>query len=438
MANLNVLARAKSQLTATLPSFVIENHTKFVNFLRAYYSWSAYEGPDLAFESIKLANDIDMVLEDMLPIYQRSYAKNLPTELKSDFRHFAKFLKEFYQLRGTPESYNIFFKAVFNEEASIHYPKVQIFKPSESSWNKETYLKVQTLNGDPYDLINTEVTGLINGYKAIVSNVVKVGDRYDVYIEDSTGDFEPDEIISSGNITATIVPLFKVLSFTSQPSWYDNSVIYTNDITLKVDRIHYGKIMSVSIVSGGSGYQVDDKIEAITEHQGTGFSAKVASVNGSGAITGITVTRSGFGFNNENVDLQVISVNGVNADLNPVFDSNFRKIKSLSILNNKEFTNVGDLTVNLIDGTQIIFTEGVTNTIKYWVNSQSNPSSDHSKIHDSDFYQQYSYEIQTRANAQSQIDSLKALLHIAGLKMFVKTILEDEVSINSDTSLIFT
>lgn len=437
MANNNVVARAGSQLVSALPKFVIENYPKFVNFLRAYYTWSATEGPDLAMEAMKLANDVDLVIEEMLPSYRASYAKNFPIELKTDFRHFAKFLKEFYQLRGTEESYRIFFKAVFNEEASVYFPRIQLFKPSEAVWNKETFFKASATSGNPFDLINAEITGLNNGYKAIVSNVVKVGDLYDIYFEEANGEFEVGETIVHENISVTIVPIFKVSSFTSTQDWYDSSIIHTNGVVLKVDKIIYGRIVGLAITDGGTGYEVDDVITSTSQYFGTGFKAKVTSVDGSGAITSIAVQRSGFGFSHDDVDIIVESSSGTGAILEPVFDSEFRKIKSLSFIQNDKYTNGSDLTVTLPNGTQIVFTQGVTNTVKYWVKPQSTPSTGYAKLHDSDYYQEYSYEIQSKADVKAQEESLKALMHIAGLKMFVKTILQEEVTIDAETDILF-
>lgn len=437
MANINVVARAASQAVSSLPKFVIENHDKFVNFLRAYYKWSASEGPDLVMESLKLQNDIDLVIEEMLPGYKASYAKNFPVELKTNFRHFARFLKEFYQLKGTAESYNIFFRAVFNEEVSVYFPKVQIFKPSEAIWNKETYLKVSAVNGNPFDLINREIAGMNNGYIAIVSNVIKVGDYYDVYFEEATGQFEVGETLISDELSVEIVPIYKIKSIVSEPSWLDSSIIYTNDLVLKVDKIYYGKIASLNIVSGGTGYEVDDVIGTSTYFQGTGFKAKVATVDGSGAILTVTIERSGFGFNNEDITVFVESTSGIGADLEPVFDVAFKKIQSLSFIQNAPFVGSVDIVATLTDGTVITFEQGVTNTVKYWITSQSEPSTGHSKIHDSSYYQEFSYELQSRANIRDQEESLKSLLHISGLKMFVKTIIQDAATVESETELLF-
>jgi hypothetical protein len=191
-------------------------------------------------------------------------------------------------------------------------------------------------------------------------------------------------------------------------------------------------------VDGGSGYQVDDVITSSSEYFGTGFKAIVSSVNSSGAITGISIKRSGFGYNHDDVTINVESASGVGAVLEPVFDPEFRKIKSLSFIQNDEFTNGTDLTVTLPDGTEIVFTKGVTNTIKYWIKSQSEPSTGFAKLHDSDYYQEYSYEIQSRANAREYEESLKALMHIAGLKIFVKTIFQDEAKVTVETELLIT
>lgn len=434
---INVIARAISNSISPLPKFVIENHPKFVDFLRAYYKWSATEGPDLIFETMKLSNDIDLVVDELLDGYKQTYAKHFPKELKTDFRHFAKFLKEFYQLKGSPESFRIFFQAVFNENATVYFPNVQIFKPSEAVWNKDTYLKVEAVDGNPFDLINTEIMGRNNGYSALVSNVYKVGEYYDVYFEEAEGEFEIGEELISGDVKVAIIPIFKIKSFVSGQTWSDGSVIVADDVILKVDRINYGSIVSLNLISGGTGYEVNDVIETRTDYQGMGFVAHVATVNGSGAILSINHSRTGFGFDNEDVDFEVISKNGTGAVIEPVFDNQFRKIKSLSFITNAPYTEVGDLVVDVGGGTTVTFEPGVTNTVKYWIKSQSAVSTHHTKIHDSDYFQEFSYEVQSRADVNEFETSLKTLLHISGLKMFTKNIMQNDVSVDVTAELLF-
>lgn len=439
MSNINAVARAGSVLVSTLPKFVLENYPKFVNFLRAYYTWSYSQGPDLVMESLKQFNDIDLVINEMLFSYKNSYAKHFPVELKTNFRHFAKFLREFYQLKGTEESYRIFFKAIFNEEASIFFPRVQIFKLSEATWNKDVFFKAIAIKGNPFNLIGSEILGLKNGYRALISNVIKIDDHYNIYFEEETGNFEVDEELVSPDyeIRIKILPIYKIKNFVSTQDWYDSSIIRTNGVILKVNKIFYGRIMNLNIVNGGTGYMKGDVITSKTKFFGSDFIAEVKTTDSNGAITGFEIKNHGFGYNHDDVEIEVKSANGTGAVLTPIFDSEFRKIKSISIIQNNVYQDDSDITVTLTNGTKITFTKGVTNTSGYWINTQSSLSTEYSKLSDSYYYQDFSYEIRSRADIERHKESLHALMHITGLKMFVKTIHQETVNVDAKTGIIF-
>lgn len=436
-----IVAKAKSQLVAPLPQFVIENHQKFISFMRAYYEWSATEGPDLAFESMKMNNDIDLVLEQLLYGYKNTFAKQFPGVMATDFRHFSKFLKEFYQMKGSPESYRIFFNAIFGVNSSVIFPREFVLKPSESVWNRVKYFKLEPISGDLFDILNQEIIGRLNGYSCTIFDIVKEDGKFNAYFdsESSSGDFEVGEIVQTedGSITAEVVPMFGVQSYTSSASWHDLDMIQTNGVILKVDKIKYGYIQSVTISNGGTGYEVDDTITTESEYSGTGFQAKVSAVDGSGAITAINITRKGFGYTHENVTMVVESTLGTGAVIVPTFDLDFRKIQSLSFVKNIEYTSANPTVTATIGGTTIVFEPTVYNTLRYWSYTQSEPSSSRVKIHDSSYYQEFSYEIQSTAVFKEYETQIKDVLGIAGLKLFCKEIVQDSATVLNDTSLTF-
>lgn len=55
----------------------------------------------------------------------------------------------------------------------------------------------------------------------------------------------------------------------------------------------------------------------------------------------------------------------------------------------------------------------------FWSDERQRPSSKHIHIHDSDYYQEYSYVVKT-ASEVVDTEALRSLLHIAGQKMFIE------------------
>ena len=114
--------------------------------------------------------------------------------------------------------------------------------------------------------------------------------------------------------------------FKSKPA-YDALPYYDTDyssdefgtptyVTVTQPLSNFGLVANVTIVSGGTNYQVNDKINLIT---GVGYGAdiKVASISPSGAITGININAGGEGYPHPlaNIPLTVTSTSGAGAIL---------------------------------------------------------------------------------------------------------------------------
>lgn len=50
------------------------------------------------------------------------------------------------------------------------------------------------------------------------------------------------------------------------------------------------------------------------------------------------------------------------------------------------------------------------------------------KLHDNDYYQEYSYEVQSRVPFDKYIDVLKQITHVAGTKPFGKVVVSTEAN----------
>lgn len=403
-----------------LPQFIIEDHPKFRAFLEAYYRWQEEEGADLGLEAMKLANDIDLAPSSLLEGYKRSYASNMP-EMKGDFRLFAKHLKEFYRLKGTPESYRLFYHGVFQAKVGVEFPRKYLFKPSDGDWNQKQTMMVKS-SDNLFALKGERLSGFT------IVDVVRVGDNFLLHIEDIEDvDNVPavNETLSEHGVTMTVQGQWAVDRVESTPSFTDGQIIENDNLIFRVDKVGYSGIVSLDITHGGSGYEKDQVITATaTKGQGSGFKAIIEAVDPTGAITKVKITRSGFGFDNEGVVFHVEG-KGTGAEFTPTFEKQFRQIKHLSIIRNG-LANAPETTKTLDDGTKIHLKAVPLVRVQSFQNPRSLPSSKTATIHDSNRYQEYSYELVSSAETKMQEQSIRSLLHIAGLKMFMTTLVEGE------------
>jgi hypothetical protein len=67
---------------------------------------------------------------------------------------FIKQAKDFYRSKGTDESFQILFKALYGEHVSIIRPKDYLFRPSDAHYLVTEDLVVESISGDPLNLSN--------------------------------------------------------------------------------------------------------------------------------------------------------------------------------------------------------------------------------------------------------------------------------------------
>ena len=116
--------------------------------------------------------------------------RTLDSELNQNV--FLKQVKDFYSSKGTDRSFEILFKALYNEEVKIIRPGESLIKPSDANYQITNDFSVESVEGDPFDLVNLTLFqneyGDINSAYGPVSNVEKInvktgGEYYRVKID---------------------------------------------------------------------------------------------------------------------------------------------------------------------------------------------------------------------------------------------------------------
>jgi hypothetical protein len=216
-------------------------------------------------------------------------------------RNFLKFMKDFYQSKGTEKSYDFLFRAIFNEPIEIYYPKDNLFKASNNIWESVTSVRAIPHTGtlenpeiqNPYRITGkvSKATATVEYYKDF-----KVGE-YDVreyFLTNIFGDFESQEdiVVSQTNGSEFEERLYEcVVGFdiTNAGSDYSrNQPIHYNlssegsgyGFAAEIDHTSIGKVESINIGSGGDGYIDGEHIEFVDEGTlGSGASGKVTKTS---------------------------------------------------------------------------------------------------------------------------------------------------------------
>ena len=103
---------------------------------------------------------------------ERTFDEDLNTNL------FVKQAKDFYTSKGTNESFEILFRALYGEDVTVIKPSDHLIIPSSARYKVTRDLVVEALKGNPEDLINKTLyqdkTGDIDEAYGSVTNVEKI------------------------------------------------------------------------------------------------------------------------------------------------------------------------------------------------------------------------------------------------------------------------
>lgn len=203
-----------------------------------------------------------------------------------------------------------------------------------------------------------------------------------------------------------------------------------------------GILGRMSIVRGGTGYAVNDTIDFINPVGTYGFGARanVTNVSGSGAITEVQFVQynsepiGGTGYNANNLPstvinsangtgalVKVVAVLGDNENITALSDI-FGAIKETQIIasgNGYSIPATANLTASG-DGKATgyaVVAKGFNALPGRYLNDDGFLSS-YNFLQDKDFYQNYSYLIVIKKSLSEYRETLKNLLHPAGMKLF--------------------
>ena len=97
-----------------------------------------------------------LFLEEFLRKSKQQFLPGFQKDLNPGLNaaQFIRHSKDFYNSRGTEESFKILFKSLYNEDVDIVKPADYVISPSNANYRKTRDLIVEPIQGDPQDLVN--------------------------------------------------------------------------------------------------------------------------------------------------------------------------------------------------------------------------------------------------------------------------------------------
>lgn len=235
--------------------------------------------------------------------------------------------------------------------------------------------------------------------------------------------FLDDEIITTDGLLATTGLTYKI-GQSSKHSFDQYGPLVGQDATFKtILTAGEGSVKEVGILNAGFGYEANENVQMISEDltpqisftntDGRGAAAFVTLKNGQ--VTAVTITNAGSGYTTPPV-VAIDGGTGTGATLDAVVSNG--TIASINITSAGSGYNIREnITVRPIKAGQSILEGRVT--------SIGSETSTGLRIQDSDFWQEYSYEIQSSIDGSEYEEVVDGLMHMAGRKMFTKPSIRD-------------
>ena len=332
--DINVAITNGNELPGTLATSTSEIGKTFtVNGLTSYNNYTAKlttivkywvgPGPSYIMNTIESAMDIDRNAQNYLELMQKEIAATIPRDLTVNKRTLYKQIIDFYKLRGSADSIEIFFKILFNDEVEVEFPYDSVLIPSSGNWEANAALTKggQYLDHKGFLSYNIKLHDSLKYQKFayLIKTGKNLGDwelSYDRLVHPA-GFIYFAEILIFLQLTGAV--LGDALTLSRMPG-EQPGIIGPEDIPVLVEmfvsmflpqttaKIHRsgtlsldlknGVINSTTITSGGSGYTSVPVVTSVDSGTPSGYTtATLTAALTNGSVSGITIGNGGKDYN---------------------------------------------------------------------------------------------------------------------------------------------
>ena len=188
-----------------------------------------------------------------------------------------------------------------------------------------------------------------------------------------------------------------------------------------------GTVSEMNIINAGFGYKPGEEIRMrsenltpsinITDLDGRGTGAEAFAILNDGKVTDVIVTKGGSGY----VTPSATVFGGTGSGAKLTVTNSAGVLTNISVANTgSNYFETKDINIKIQKGGQSIL-EGRHLSINSELNRKI-------KIQDSNFWQEYSYEIESTINNEKYENIVDGLIHMSGRKFFTKNVIKDDAA----------
>lgn len=330
------------------------------------------QGPLSVLRNGKTFYDIDEAREDYLKILKKEYAIDIPDFVAVDKRLLYKYIKDFYQIKGTDSAFLFLFRIFFDEDIEVYHPIDRVLRTSDGRWVSPRTLKLSNTyyDSDIYSSVGYRITGSLSGASGIVDSVISYQDGpnevFEVFLSpgSGTGVFDTDDLVSWNNGVAEV----------------------------------YSAVIGYNIVTAGTGYTEGDLIYISDTPLGASgtATARISSVDSNGGIKKIDSIIFGSGY-------------GSPPDI--------------------DLTGLGD------GNAEAVAIVGADCNYRGYYNGVYGQLSESIRLQDSIFYQAYSYVIRSGVSINTWKTLIEKVGHPSGYKLFGESMIDGFADVSSASGI---
>jgi len=130
------LAEVTSEVGKTFTVLSLNGYNGYTATLTTIVKYWVGPGPSWVMNNIEAAMDIDRNETNYLELMQKEIAAAIPRDVTVNKRNLYKRIIDFYKLRGSSDSIEIFFRLLFNDSVEVEFPYNETLVPSSGDWDQ--------------------------------------------------------------------------------------------------------------------------------------------------------------------------------------------------------------------------------------------------------------------------------------------------------------